>query len=110
VTQTRDCSTALSNQVVLPLTFAFDAMNSVVTNNGWTSFFNNADSTNCAITSCSLKAQDGLLFSGEHISIAGTYPWELSVNVNIPAGWNETIDVECTNGDQAITLDNFVVS
>jgi len=54
ITQIRDCSTSLASQPTAPLDPTYNYMSSGGTEiaGDWTTFFTNADSTNCPVTSC----------------------------------------------------------
>jgi len=101
VTQIMDCSTALTS-------IAGNPTNPVLTYNsgtptsalgGWTIFVANADTTNCAITSCVLKASGcGSAYSAGELTIGGLTPWTVTANQNVQAGYDETVCVSCTNG------------
>ena len=94
-----DCSTALT-----PITS--NPTNPVLTYNtgtptsdlgGWTIFVTNADTTNCAITSCVLKESGcGSAYSAGELTI--TSPWTVTANQNVQAGYSEPVCVSCTNG------------
>jgi len=51
---------------------------------GWTIFVANSDTSNCAITSCVLKAEGctDAYVAGE-LTIGGTTPWTVTANQNV---------------------------
>ena len=112
ITQTH-CAVAITPKTVPPdpmMTYSTAPSSQIV--GDWTTYFTNADTTYCPITSCSLKnAGCGGAFSGAQLSIpSAASPWSVSANKNVVAGYNEKTCVECTNGDQIATLDNVEIT
>ena len=101
VTQIRDCATALTAKAGATNSFIlFYQAASTGPIGEWTTYFDDADTTNCAITSCVIKSADcSGAYAGSHITIASSLPFAIEGARSIQAGWTETICVECTNGD-----------
>jgi hypothetical protein len=92
-------------------TLIYDSITTTGSLGDWTTYFVNADTVNCDITSCVLKAQGCLTaYSPGNLVIAGSMPFAITATKNIPAGWSETVCVECTNAQDIQQLDSYVVT
>ena len=95
-----DCSIALTNVASTPSNPSF-AYNSAGTESvgDMNTFFVNADSTNCAITSCTVFLADcSSAYTSGLISMASSSPFAMTANRNEVGGYTETVCVSCTNG------------
>jgi hypothetical protein len=91
-----DCENAISNPASAPTasSLTYDAATSSVviypistTWTSWDSFFSNSDTTNCAITSCSLYESDCSTALSSPVSVGASSPWDVAASKNILAGY-----------------------
>ena len=65
----------------------------------YTNAFTNSESTDCPITSCSMKAQNCIsAYVPGQLAMGASTPWALTANKNVFGGYTETVCLECTNG------------
>jgi hypothetical protein len=91
-----DCQNAISDPASAPtsssLTYNPATSSSIIypissTWTSWDSFFSNSDTTNCAITSCSLYEADCSTALSSPVSIGSSSPWNVAATQNILAGY-----------------------
>ena len=98
---TADCSATLSAGSLSDITKSFVEGGAASATNSasfWDTTFSNTDSTNCAISSCSLwlAGQCGTTsYSGADISISGLNAY---AEVDVSAGYSHDLCVRCSNG------------
>lgn len=100
VTQIRNCGSALTAKADAPSSKEFNYVASgLEALGGWSTFFDNADDSNCGISSCVLKNSDCTGdYPGGQLSVGSGSLFVVSANKGIQAGWTETVCIECSNG------------
>jgi len=110
---TTDCSSTLIVPVsptpvppdAISLTYASGStstINIITPWSDWDSYFSNTETSDCPITGCTLYESDCSTVMSSPISIGVSSPWDIFANIAIPAGYSETLCVECTNGSQTV--------
>ena len=68
----------------------------------WDAFFQNTDTTNCPITSCSLydsgSCGTGAYSGAAEVSMDASSPWGITASVTETAGYSWPTCVRCSNG------------
>ena len=124
VQQTQNpCHTSLNPPATAPtnpMNFNFHATNTETVATGWSVFASNSDTTNCAVTSCTLYFKGCTIpyatkYPSGHVSISSTFPFAITATVNEHLGYVEELCVSCSNHIPFYTFDtqtydNFNVS
>ena len=86
-------------------------INDVKIGNGWPSFFANSETEKCPINSCVLKNKGcQTAYTGNNIKISQSKPWYLTTSrTQNNVDQNDLLCIQCSNGEQTITHDNFKV-
>jgi hypothetical protein len=73
----------------------------------WDSYLTNSDTSNCPITTCSLFEAGCSTLLSSPVSMEASTPWDVTALTNFPAGYTQSMCVECTNGAQTVQIDNW---
>ena len=68
----------------------------------WDNYFSNTDSTNCAISSCTLYDTGCVTERSTNVWMESSSPWDVIADRNDLTGYDLTLCVSCTNGVQTV--------
>ena len=114
--QIKDCTSSLTvgTQANTALDYSGDPLLVSVGPASWETFFQNTETIDCPILSCSISdagsCGSGVFSGSTDVTFDTVSPWLLTASVLNPDGYSHSVCVSCENGKMTVDLDNWVIS